>query len=824
MDGDRACEEKELLVFAVDQRPFGAQTKTSGRVNRFCVLHPLMTLAGERVTADAESFPNTGRVWWWLREDIPEKFAVPGALWTGTLEFAPKWDPTDPESFRFQAQVRTIQPGGRDLVEILPVPDDDPDATLVQRPEPLPWPRPTPSRVFLKGHRTVLGPLKADWDPDRQLLHLAATDAANPEMLRIPVEVFPRIARVEVFTGNLNELDNFSTVVPFKIELSKLSWLNLEEFRREALVVDASTDAQILNWAARHQGLPRAQLVSLREVLGGLSNGGVPLPEAAAERKRVRLRELAADASRVLALDEDVATLLATTPAFADLITKHAEVVTARRVEKEIIQRRAQIEAATQTQVRALEHIKAEIDHLGAVYERRAAAAEEDFRQKTAARLQALENREKAVAARENRLAAQEKNILQRLERVMDRYQREADRVGDELLTQLPILRKLGLTGVVSAAPLAEPEPTPLVPPTFLEDSKVRSGSLPLEEADFIAQLGHVVEHKGFAFSTEDLLNFHVCVKTGGLTILAGISGTGKSSLPRLYAEALGCREEYLHIPVRPDWLDDRDLIGAFNAVAGRYEPANSGLVDCLIAAALDRQRNRGGIYLVCLDEMNLARVEHYFAQFLSLLELPSEDRWLELFAPGLVRPTDPYLSFQGLALGDNLRFLGTVNIDETTHFFSPKVLDRSQVVVFRAPDLAAARRIPRGGIAPGVKPVSLATYQEWRRKAPPESPVRDALLHINSLLARSRLGLGFRQFDRILDYVESARPFFTEDQALDFQLMQVVLPRLRPTAPAFGETLQALRGAIPVERFPRTADYLARIEARPEDDFFQLL
>ena len=62
-----------------------------------------------------------------------------------------------------------------------------------------------------------------------------------------------------------------------------------------------------------------------------------------------------------------------------------------------------------------------------------------------------------------------------------------------------------------------------------------------------------------------------------GLTVLAGPSGTGKSSLPRLYAEALGCRDEYLHIPVRPDWLDDRDLVGAFNALAQRFEPANAG-------------------------------------------------------------------------------------------------------------------------------------------------------------------------------------------------------------------------------------------------------
>ena len=88
-----------------------------------------------------------------------------------------------------------------------------------------------------------------------------------------------------------------------------------------------------------------------------------------------------------------------------------------------------------------------------------------------------------------------------------------------------------------------------------------------------------------------------------------------------------------------------------------------------------------------------------------------------------------------------------------------------------------------------------------------------------------ARLGLGFRQRDRVLDYVASARPFLAEDRALDFQFMQVVLPRLRPSAPNYKETLRALQDLIARPRFPRAADMLARIlEAPAENDFFQLL
>lgn len=823
MDGERACQDKLTLVFAVDQRAFESQKPLSGRVNRFCVLHPLMTLAGDRLSADAESFPNPGRVWWMLRDEISEEWVVPGSIWSGTIEYARNWDAGDPESYRYQVQVRPIQPGGKDLVEILSVAEDDPDLAWVQRSRPMPWPRPTPGIVFLRGRKSVLGPLKADWDAPGQQLRLSARDIIKTEVLRIPTDVFERIARVERFSGNLNEFDNHAQVTPFSITLSKVSWLDLEDLRRAGHVLDASTDAQILNWAVKHQGLPRAQLAPMRELLASLSGDGAPADDESMVRKQARLRQIAADVGRVLDLGEENARLLSTVPAFADLVTRHVENLVTKQVAQEVQLRRHEIEAEVQPQERRLQQLKTDIDRLAVEYARRAAVEEEELRKKIATRLYGIEEREKAVAGREQRLAQQERDILQRLERVLQRYAQEAERVGDDLLVQLPLLKKLGLPGGTEPA-LSAAVPREVALPAFLENGKARSSAAPLDEADFLTQLTHVVEQKGFTFNAEDLINFHVCVKTGGLTILAGISGTGKSSLPRLYAEALGCRDEYLHVPVRPDWMDDRDLVGAYNAIAQRFEPANSGLVDRLIAASLDRQRERGGLYLVCLDEMNLARVEHYFAQFLSQLEVPPEERYLELFAPGLVHASDPYHPYQRLLLGENLRFLGTVNIDETTHFFSPKVLDRSQIVVLEKPTLAAPRRVPRPGPVPGLKPVSLANYLQWQRKAANDSAGRTLLLRINDILGKSRLGLGYRQFHRILDYVASARPFFSEDKALDFQLLQVVLPRLRPTAVAFPETLQALRAETDRTRFPRSAEHLARIEARVEDDFFQSL
>ena len=114
-----------------------------------------------------------------------------------------------------------------------------------------------------------------------------------------------------------------------------------------------------------------------------------------------------------------------------------------------------------------------------------------------------------------------------------------------------------------------------------------------------------------------------------------GSSGTGKSSLPRLYAEALAGDEyddglrRYLHVGVSPSWLDMRDLLGHTNALDRCFQPAESGLYQQLVCAQ-EEEKQRGTdsrLYLVCLDEMNLAQVEHYFSGFLQALERPDGRR-----------------------------------------------------------------------------------------------------------------------------------------------------------------------------------------------------
>ena len=815
MDAEQAFAEKIQLLFAVDQRPFKFQ-KDSGPVNRFCVLYPLMAVTGERLKADSETFPHRGRVWWKLRDEIREDMVVPGSLWTGTLEPARGSGRGRSDDDVYQVCLRDVYPAAGDLVEILTVKEDDPDLDRILKEVPLPWPEPVTPRVILQGWRTMLGPLRATWRPETEDLIFAPLSVVQPEVLRVPIQEFFENTRTERFQIELNAFDPQSELNRRAILLTRMDWLNLDKLRKIGQVLDCSTDTQVVNWALGYVGLSRTQAMPLKQILADVQQRQVSFNGEIEARKLERFLHIAERAERVVSLGAEVAHKLAETPAFGELVSKHVETAAERRIGDIVARRQEEIDAAIVSKQQQLEQVQTNLDQLTAQYERRVAAHEEELRQRVAERLKALDEREQAVQLRHRFLDEQQNEFL-------TRFRAETEGAAAAVLAHLPLLRALGLgENKQLLAGKSEPDFVPISQPTYPRQPK-STDAAPTEE-EFIAQLGRVAEARGFAFAPEDLINFHVCLKLGGLTVVAGPSGTGKSSLPRLYAEALGCLDEHLNVPVRPQWQDDRDLVGAFNSSAQRFEPGDSGLLGHLIAADVDLHEGRGGIYSICLDEIHVSSMENYFARFLNVLDLPARVRSLTLFAPGLLRPDDPYAPYQRLSLGDNLRFIGTVNTDEPYQYYSARVFDCSQLVALSVPDFAKPRS-QKSDEDLSIRPVPLAAYLAWNRPPQAQETTQAFLLEINGALKPARLGLGYRQFDRVLRYVESARPFFTADTALDFQMKQVILPRLRPSAPRFAGIVQALVRLVPTDRFPRSAEMLTRIlEIRRDDGYIQLL
>lgn len=281
------------------------------------------------------------------------------------------------------------------------------------------------------------------------------------------------------------------------------------------------------------------------------------------------------------------------------------------------------------------------------------------------------------------------------------------------------------------------------------------------------------LESDGWVFEPWQLAAFITAVRTKPFVIIAGVSGTGKSALPRLIARRTGA--EFLRIPVRPDWTDSSEVLGYVN-LQNRFQP---GSLARLIRAASDS----GKFHVALIDEMNLARVEQYFAEVLSAIEQPDDPRLLSIdMPPGDVEWTD-------LRLPSNVALVGTVNMDESTHGFSRKVLDRAFTLELSQVDLEA---MPRATVAAGTRWPAEAWLAGARRphdlaEAPDFAPVIRTLVAANEILAEAQLQIGYRSRDEILLFVHRAKElevlFRTRSgqpvAPLDLALQMKLLPRI---------------------------------------------
>jgi 5-methylcytosine-specific restriction protein B len=178
----------------------------------------------------------------------------------------------------------------------------------------------------------------------------------------------------------------------------------------------------------------------------------------------------------------------------------------------------------------------------------------------------------------------------------------------------------------------------------------------------------------GLHFNADLISRFQALLLTKPFLILTGLSGSGKTKMAQAFSAWL-CEDssQYLIVPVGSDWTNREPLIGYPNSLnPSQYVTPDSGVVDLLMQAT----ENPALPYFLILDEMNLSHVERYFSDFLSLMESGEE---LKLHSSNEIKDVP-----KSLAMPRNIFIIGTVNIDETTYMFSPKVLDRAGVIEFR--------------------------------------------------------------------------------------------------------------------------------------------
>ena len=349
-------------------------------------------------------------------------------------------------------------------------------------------------------------------------------------------------------------------------------------------------------------------------------------------------------------------------------------------------------------------------------------------------------------------------------------------------------------------------------PPNVLTSTALAGRAELGEEEAALEGLETFLGNVGLSFPTRRVHAFHTALKIADispLTVLAGISGTGKSELPRRYAQGMGLH--FLQMAVQPSWDSPQDLFGFYNFLEKRFVATDLSRALLHLDERNHPERARpfdGRMLLVLLDEMNLARVEYYFSEFLSRLEVRRSVNHTDAASrqqAEVTLETGGNANRQSVRIfvGGNVLFVGTMNEDESTQALSDKVNDRANVLRFGRPK--AMQHATPDNTTPGA--TTYLPYDTWRTwfrtsDAYPEDQrtrLRGWIHDVNDALASVGRPFGHRVSQAIETYVVNypgSDRLEATKRAFADQIEQRVLPKLRglETDVANGEPFHKVR------------------------------
>lgn len=322
----------------------------------------------------------------------------------------------------------------------------------------------------------------------------------------------------------------------------------------------------------------------------------------------------------------------------------------------------------------------------------------------------------------------------------------------------------------------------------------LRNYQTPISIKDKIVAIKEYIAARGFNYEGDLIENFYLSLKSKPFVILAGTSGTGKTRLVKLFAEAIGAKMQL--VPVRPDWSDSSDLFG-HNDLSGRFHPG--AIIDFIKQAEWDKSTP----HFLCLDEMNLARVEYYLSDFLSIIETRDRNENGIIETDALVdasyfQAKEAREKYGRVYLPENLYVIGTVNMDETTFPFSKKVLDRANTIEFSFVNLMAKAIAGGKVVAQKLDNSFLKTEYLYLRDCDDEELIDNIcfdLEGLNQILVKANLHVGYRVRDEISFYMMNNKKadLLPQEAAFDHEIMQKILPRVQGSSAAIKDVLSEL-------------------------------
>ena len=342
-------------------------------------------------------------------------------------------------------------------------------------------------------------------------------------------------------------------------------------------------------------------------------------------------------------------------------------------------------------------------------------------------------------------------------------------------------------------------------------------GKIKIDQVEFdISSFQNACDNAGLVYSDKLITRFVSSLLTKPFVILTGLSGSGKTKLAQAYVQWI-CQEEsqYRIIPVGADWTNREPLLGYPNALKPEeYVKPDSGVIDLIIQA----NSNPELPYFLILDEMNLSHVERYFADFLSVMESNEE---IPLYADGTVDNGVP----SKLKVPANLFIIGTVNIDETTNMFSPKVLDRANTIEFRinnnemkgflstTNDLNMIALLGKG-VNMSQNFIGLSNNKSFTTKDRDE--INKSLLDFFGELQKTSAEFGYRsatEILRLINQLDTLNNKISTSEKIDIAIMQKLLPKLHGSRRKLSPILETLGSFCLTENLKVVKDVFDKVD-----------
>jgi energy-coupling factor transporter ATP-binding protein EcfA2 len=360
--------------------------------------------------------------------------------------------------------------------------------------------------------------------------------------------------------------------------------------------------------------------------------------------------------------------------------------------------------------------------------------------------------------------------------------------------------------------------------------------------ADIVGNFTVSSRSAGLTVSDATALRFAASLLAKRFLILTGLSGSGKTKLAQAFAAWISeTEEQYRFVAVGADWTTNENVVGYQDALQPNfYRKPSNGALDVILRAHEENERAKHGgdparPYFLILDEMNLSHVERYFADILSAIESGQE---IALHSAGeklKASEDDPLLVPHKIPLPDNLFIIGTVNVDETTYMFSPKVLDRANVIEFRATAddilafLDSPARVDMGALSHKGAAFGQAFVAEAGADVVLDDEIaidlKNRLTEIFGELAKIGAEFGFRTTYEIVRFVSYHKKLsgsgWQFKDALDAQILQKLMPKLHGSERKLGPVLEALESFCDKYQCGNSRQKIQRMRDRLKADGF---